>query len=135
MMQFNPGWETWGTPAPGDAPLPPTTAIAGWAPRAPSPSPRWTAEQKPTPLQLLPIQKKPLQGVNFRLEFIDVLGLQDPVGRRGGLKVTAKGIEDQCGTSLPPLQTQTLRWQEDPTPSGRFAASHSGVCLPGSLLK
>ena len=135
MTQLNPGWETRGTPAPGDAPPLPTTATAGWAPRASFPSPRQREEQKPTPLQLLPIQKKPLQGVNFRLEFIDVLGLQDPVGRRGGLKVTTKGIEDKCGTSPPPLQTQMLGQQEDPTPSGRFAVARPGVCLPGALLK
>lgn len=40
----------------------------------------WPSENQSPEPPLLPIQKKSFQGVDFRLELINILGLQDPVG-------------------------------------------------------
>lgn len=48
-----------------------------------------------------PIQEQPLERRDLRLELAEVLGFQDPVGRRGGLKPGETGSGGAVGSSTP----------------------------------
>lgn len=130
------GWRGhWGRK--GEAPKPPQLSQGPGATR-PLPRPRLSQSTGPASPRL-PIQKQPFQGVNFRLELIDILGLQDPVGGGGGLQVKTRGNKDQSGTltPIPPVELggwgtgQGWAW-ETPGMSGGPASEVLPLPLQGS---